>query len=166
MHQSLADGREQRGPPGAQGSSALLEASLLVSPLSLPGVRCGAWQQKVSQGKRGSSRERLQTMNEAVHGHAAKEIGQRQQKASGEAVSAGPFAAGDRGQRQGPPPLAEPVLVIQQPNEKTANARVLLQQYDEAQATGLSLLNGAAVLLFVKMNDIFSNFLKYKVLVF
>lgn len=79
-HQSLAGGREQRGPPGAQGLSALLpEAGLLLPPLPFPGVRWGAWQQKVSQGKRGSSKEQMQTMNEAVHGHAAEQIGQCQQ---------------------------------------------------------------------------------------
>lgn len=67
-----------------------------------------------------------------------------------EAVSAGPFAAGDGDQRKGSPPPAEPVLTIQQPKQKTANARVLLQQYNQVQATGLSLLNGAAVLPFVR----------------
>lgn len=34
------------------------------------------------------------------------------------AGSAGPFAAGGRGQGQGSPPLAEPLLVIRQPNQR------------------------------------------------
>lgn len=91
--------------------------------------------------------------------------GNATKKSPREAVSAGPFAAGDGDQRKGSPPLAEPVLTIQQPKQKTANARVLLQQYDQVQATGLSLLNRAAVF---RLSDewCISNFLKCKVLLF
>lgn len=146
MCQSLAGGRQQRGPPGAQRLPALLESYLLLSPLSLSGVCCGAWQQKVSQGKRSSSKERLQTTREAVHGNS----GNASTSPPGQAVSAARFAASERGQSRGSPPLAEPALVSQQPTQKTANARVSLQEYYQAQAAGLSVLTGAAVLPFAR----------------
>lgn len=49
------------------------------------------------------------------------------------------------GQRQEPPPCAGQGLWVQQPKLKTAKARVLLKQHNQAQATGLSLPNAAGV---------------------